>query len=465
VPRVVQDAGLGARLQADSVYFLLFGGWREELQSNRWHFAVRWARHLPVVLVLPLGRVPRSGLRRYEETRIPGCTVLEVRQPAHPGDLTVHAESARCVFEHMREARHKRPLLWAYNPHLLPIYACVPAIARVVHATEDYYRFPNLEAWFLRSFGAMIESSDLTVAVSAGVAAGIHANVGNAPLEIVTNGCDFGFYSTHGEDEELRERAAGFERVAVFAGNINGRLDYELLGELAAKLPSTFFAFFGPERDQDVADMARWRRLRALSNVHSFGPVPVSRLPDVYATASLGIIPYRDPSWIVEGGFPLKALEMAATGLPVISSHMKQLIGLAAGLRVARTRKEFIDLAGRLDRVAVGENVVRELIEVAARHDYDRQFAAVVERVASVSQHDGRTTTVIDPAFAAMRDEWMPAGHTFRTPRFTGASISRSARSSLIEWIGLVPPPIRRIVPKGLRGQVLARLFAKSEEP
>src|SRR5690242_3554006 len=53
--RVNSDSLLSAlkRLDADSVYILLHQGWNNEARANRWHFATRWARHLPVVLVSP----------------------------------------------------------------------------------------------------------------------------------------------------------------------------------------------------------------------------------------------------------------------------------------------------------------------------------------------------------------------------------------------------------------------------
>jgi hypothetical protein len=37
----------------DSVYFFMWPGWPNELESNRWHWSKRWARWLPVVLIQP----------------------------------------------------------------------------------------------------------------------------------------------------------------------------------------------------------------------------------------------------------------------------------------------------------------------------------------------------------------------------------------------------------------------------
>ena len=41
--------------QADAVYFMMWGGWKTELRSNRWHFARQWSRYLPVIMLHFIG--------------------------------------------------------------------------------------------------------------------------------------------------------------------------------------------------------------------------------------------------------------------------------------------------------------------------------------------------------------------------------------------------------------------------
>ncbi|HEY3921241.1 MAG TPA: hypothetical protein VGL76_03910, partial [Gaiellaceae bacterium] len=72
-------------LGIDSVYFLMFAGWRTEMVSNRWHYATRWARHLPVVLVQPDQITPRRAHLSEPDERIPNCEILSVRTT---GDTT-----------------------------------------------------------------------------------------------------------------------------------------------------------------------------------------------------------------------------------------------------------------------------------------------------------------------------------------------------------------------------------------
>jgi len=43
----------------DSVYFLIFESWKEELRANYWHFATPWAKHLIILLVSDLENTSR----------------------------------------------------------------------------------------------------------------------------------------------------------------------------------------------------------------------------------------------------------------------------------------------------------------------------------------------------------------------------------------------------------------------
>src|SRR3954447_15035795 len=155
--------------EIDSVYFLTFGGWNSELRANRWHYASRWGRSLPVVLVEPSNS--RRTLPVQLDPRIPNMRVLRMNSARGGFAPRGHASSVSTLLRYMKEKGHRRPLLWAYNPAFLGAFVTLPAAARVYHATENYYAFDGLPPSFMRPLEAMLEASDLVVAVSAGVAA------------------------------------------------------------------------------------------------------------------------------------------------------------------------------------------------------------------------------------------------------------------------------------------------------
>lgn len=379
-----RTAEIDASGVADAVYFLMFQGWTQELQANRWHWAKRWAQLLPVVLVQPTQvRAPRKP-QSETDPRLPNTRVLHVKSPLR-GPSAASAETALGQIASDLEARgFERPLLWCYNARLAGPYAGVPAVARVYHATENHFAMEGLEDTFLEDVRRAVRLSDLTIAVSSGVGKGIAAEVPAAKVAVVTNGCDFAMYAGAAPDGELAATAARWSRVAVYAGNVNSRLDYDLLVRAARRHADDLFAFFGPVVGLRNEDAPSWQALLALPNVKHFGPVEPDRLPQLYAAADVGLLPYKRTPLLVENAFPLKALEMAATGLPVVSSRLDPLTGLARGIVVAAGDDEFL-AALELSRDTLPAGEREELVELARRNDYDRKFRTALELVAGVA--------------------------------------------------------------------------------
>jgi len=371
-----------AAAQPDAVYFLMFNGWNEELRSNRWHYAQRWARHLPVVLLQPSQVGASRTLRGKVESRIPNTRILMLQSSEDPssylGDTLVQLGQ---VTEDMKRHGIKRPLLWHYNANLMGLYAALPAVGRVLHATENYFHFEGLPEPFLDFHRAAIRISDVVVAVSEGVATSIRANVANAQVSVITNGCDYHVYSRGSPDPAMVERRGGWQRIAIYAGNINSRLDLVLLATCATTYRETLFAFFGPVQGLTFEDSRLWRALLRERNVRYFGAVSADALPNLYSAADVGIIPYKRTRMLVENGFPLKALEMCATGLPVVSTLMRPLQGLIEVLCVAEDCDSFVAALKGLSRAAISEVQQREMREVCQQYDYDKKFELVLNLI------------------------------------------------------------------------------------
>jgi glycosyltransferase involved in cell wall biosynthesis len=376
--------------KADSIYFLMWDGWAHELRSNRWHYASRWARHLPVVLVQPcLGRDSQASVVETEP-RIPNCSILRVRDtsPEAGGAPTSALLQARQIHAHMVANGHHRSILWIYNANCMVASALVPAVARVYHATENYFSFDEVSRGFLDLLRGVLADCDLVIAVSEGVAAAHRAHAAGR-VEVVTNGCDYPFYARAGEDAELCDARRGFEKVAAYAGNINNRLDFELIEHCARACPRVLFAFFGPVAGLSSAETRQWARLLAAPNLRYLGAVDVSRLPAIYGTADLGIIPYRSIPSVVDNIFPLKAFEMQSAGLPVVSIHLKALTQHAsASLRIAKTVDEFVAAVRSASRQALPPVALAAMDAASREQDYDEKFRGVLALVAETIDPD-----------------------------------------------------------------------------
>jgi glycosyltransferase involved in cell wall biosynthesis len=425
----------------DSVYFLLFPGWESELRGNRWHFAVRWAVRKPVVLVIPT--LTRGPARIEPEPRIPNCRILRIQMVDEQPVQIVKDTQVQVgqVLEDMDRHHFGRPLLWCYNWKLAGPYGRLPAVARLLHATEAHFDMPRLGPMLPR-LRAAVAISDLTVAVSAGVAAGLRKRIEEVEIVTVSNGCDYRRYSEGKPDAALAATRQTYSRIATYAGNINGRLDFDLLRRLVTDHQDTLFALYGPVSSLSEADAVTWKELLNRPNVMAPGPVDPDRLPDLYAASDVGIIPYRQDPLLVDNGLPLKALEMSATGLPTVSSLMKPLLGMAAGMVVTSSADEFVAAFARVSRANLPAADLAELNRVSSANDYDNKFEQILE---ALDQHvtEPRATTRVDRLIDVLGPEWLAA--EVRMSRWVAMPLTVRIVGWVVDVLArFIPAPLKR---------------------
>jgi glycosyltransferase involved in cell wall biosynthesis len=429
-----------APCDADVVYFLMYPGWDRELRSNRWHYARRWAQVLPVVLVQPTEETPGPSLTVRKESRIENCRVLQLQTSDYGAsylqDVLVQVGQ---LTADMEMCRKRRALLWCYNPMLVGLYAALPAVGRVFHASENYFDFPNPPRFFIQCQRSAVQISDLTVAVSGGVATALRDNVPGARIEIVTNGCDYTEYSSYRADEQLRTVGEKWERVAIYAGNINARIDFVLLQRCVAANPRVLHVLVGPVAGLDAADAARWGGLLVEPNVKHLGEQDPKDLPGLYGAADVGIVPYKQTRMLVENGFPLKVLEMCATGLPVVSTFMKPIVGLTEGLVVARDHDDFLATLSATSRAGLTDAQKEAMSQTCRRHDYDRKFETVLSLLMGIG---GPTpppaTTKLDVVTHLIDAQWRALGvrqWKQRSARTLATRISRRLPSPAVKGL------------------------------
>ncbi len=440
-------------IDVDVVYFLAGPTWNMELIGNRWHFARRWARRVPVVIVQ--ATLPRAAAdpRTEPELRIDNCEILHTRRHDDP-EAAVETALVQVgdVLNHMALRGYRRPLLWCYDPRLAGLYAALPAERRVYHATENYFDFEGMRRSFLSQVRAACAISDVLVAVSSGVATAIEREA-HVPVAVVTNGCDFQLYSAAEPAPELLHASRAFARTAIYAGNVNARLDLSLLNAAAEKHPETYFVFFGRAASLEPTDQREWDQLVARPNASYGGEVPVARLAALYAASDVGLIPYRRERYIVENGFPLKLLEMAATGLPVVASMMKPIVGLAECLRVAPSDEEFVAGVGDLSRRTLRADQREELIRVARENDYDAKFRQVLDLL---DQDDGKPSlqTRVDAAISSDASRWREICERWRLDDAHNRKgrLHVGRRQQLRRWLFFqLPKSFRSTMPGSLR--------------
>jgi glycosyltransferase involved in cell wall biosynthesis len=138
------------------------------------------------------------------------------------------------------------------------------------------------------------------------------------------NGVDFERFA-NGDREAPADLVAIPRPIAIYVGAMDFWFDFNLVDEMAARLPDVSFVLIGPE------GLAR-RRLTSRPNVHILGRRMYEDMPRYLHNADVGLIPFaaRDHPDLVDGIHPLKLYEYLASGLPVVASSWKEIRNMAS---------------------------------------------------------------------------------------------------------------------------------------
>lgn len=353
----------------DCVVMLTWSDWHKEPRSNRYHYAVRFARHVPVIFVQP---DEAGDSFSFEATEVSNVEILHVSPDygSRQSELLNRALLSRGLI---------KPLLWIYNSHFVHFIHQRYAALRVFHATEDYYS-PDLEKFgdhtaLRKEISAILSNVDLVVAVSDGVAWSFRERGGYAgPLLMIGNGCDAKFWEPSRE-ELARMTRTDRKPIILYQGAINYRIDIGLLEQIAAAFPDGELWICGKDDD---APMAEWESLRSRPNVRYWGLLPPRELRDISLKATVGIIPFLKME-SMQISFPLKAFEYVACGLPVVSVPIAALEPYGELFQFAEESRDFIKAieacqASRFDSMAIAKR-----LKAAALRGYDHNFTALSE--------------------------------------------------------------------------------------
>ena len=367
--------------QFDSVVMLTWSDWKTEPRSNRYHYATRFARRVPVFFVQP-----DRAAAMEEATENPNIVLLHVGAAYDRGQL------AR-VKQTLAARRLSRPLIWSYNPFYRGLTQLFPESIRVHHATEDYFSLQHYlhpAGWRARfrdryhrrklqyRLVLALRDADLVVCVTPGVAEAIRQFCGrDIPVLVLQNGCDYGFWS-----ERTAQAVGTSGTIAIYQGSINARLDVELLSDVMRRLPHWEFRFCGPVS----ASFHAWKSVSEQPNYRYLGMLRPEALARALQEADVGLIPFIDYPGLSEQSLPLKAFEYAACGLPVVSTPIRALADFPSVFRFENTAARFataiVEASAR--RHDPAQLAVRR--RIAQQQDYDRRFDDLLNELARLGR-------------------------------------------------------------------------------
>lgn len=203
----------------------------------------------------------------------------------------------------------------------------------------------------------------------------------NARTHLVGNVADFDHFAPAVDRSVARPDLQHLARpVLGFAGNfLGGKVDLDLIDDLAASLETGSLVLAGPAADPDVA--ARLRKIASQANVVWLGPVDYVALPSIVAAFDVGLIPYLENAY-TRSCFPLKLFEYLAAGKPVVASGLPELEGMEPDVILVSGSSDFSAATNIAAGLNSPEDVARRQA-LAAANTWESRTSRLLELTAA----------------------------------------------------------------------------------
>lgn len=173
-----------------------------------------------------------------------------------------------------------------------------------------------------------------------------------------------------------------------YAGFIKDRLDWRLIGDVAAARPRWSLVFVGADKVRDPENRRRLDALRQRPNVYFLGEKSTDELALYPRHFDVCAMPYVCDDY-TRYIFPLKLHEYLASGRPVVGTPIDALMEYSSVVAIARSAREWVTT---IDDALLNDSPARAeaRVAIAARHDWNiltRQIAGTIaERLGLASR-------------------------------------------------------------------------------
>jgi glycosyltransferase involved in cell wall biosynthesis len=308
-------------------------------------FLSRFAKRHPILFVEePLGRegvaTPRAILRELPD--LPNIVVVQTEFPPEMlrDRQKLDAEQFRLVKSVLSGPlgrRFERPVQWFYDP------MAVTAFAQQMNERAIVYDCMDQLSQFRGAPAELVKRERELLALADVVFAGgpkIHEAKREANRNSFCFGC--GVDVDHFSKARLPETAIPDDVAQLagpklgFFGVVDERMDYELVASLADAHPEWHVVILGPTAKVDPAQFPK------RANLHWLGGRDYGQLPAYVKSFDVCLMPFAINE-ATEFINPTKALEYMATGTPIVSTAVRDVVlQFSAAVDVANSHAEFI---------------------------------------------------------------------------------------------------------------------------
>lgn len=343
-----------------SICILSTADWNAPLWTNKQYMARELGAAHDVLYVESIGlrrpRVDLADFRRLAGRLRPSTGSSRPLEPgvtvANPKVVPIHNRSTRPLNERLlaRTARpwiadaDRRRVLWTYSPLTYGLEQYADHV--VYHCVDLLGAYPGISADMIEREERRLARCDVTAIASSNVVRDHLERVGFTKVIEWPNVADI---------EPFRATTQAAQRVprrVVFGGNVTPyKVDLDLLERLAREVPDIDLVVAGP---LDVGGAGAWsdpERLQELG-VTLTGTLTLPELAELYATASVGIIPYHINEY-TSGVNPLKLYEYLAAGLAVVSTPVPSVASLDLDRGDLRVEFDSTAFTAAVDELAI----------------------------------------------------------------------------------------------------------------
>jgi glycosyltransferase involved in cell wall biosynthesis len=204
-------------------------------------------------------------------------------------------------------------IVWLYTPMALHLARALEPTLLVYDVMDDLAAFAKASPQLKALQRETLEAADVVFAGGRSLHRGVAGARPDAHL--FPSGVEPAHWS--------RPRAPGSQRgrpVAGYVGVIDERLDHELIAGLAAELPDWELQMVGP-----VSEKVDRESVPRAPNISYLGQQDYDRLPGLMARFDVAIMPFA-LNEATRSISPTKTLEYFAAGLPVVSTHVADVV-------------------------------------------------------------------------------------------------------------------------------------------
>ena len=336
-------------------------------------FLSRFARKHKVLFVeepffdLPSGAEPRLDFHTVMPNVTVICPHLDSswnRNPQLPGLLRTFTQEGIETLNDQGE--FDKPLLWYYSPmdatwslgHFANrgvIYDCMDELSQFTGAPKS----------LVQNEARLMSAAD--VVFTGGYELGEKKQKQHDNVHAFGCGVDYGHFAKAGDPSTAIPPDIDFMARPILGwfGVVDERVDYAMVGAMAQLRPAWSFAMVGPVVKIDP------NLLPHSPNLFWLGGRDYQQLPNYCRAFDINMMPFAMNS-ATQFINPTKGLEYMATGKPVISTPVRDVVRQWSNVvRLAKTAEEFIAAAQEALRAGPSDERITRGIELAQRSSWE----------------------------------------------------------------------------------------------